>query len=62
MGKRKPLLISIISKALIFISPKLGEIGRNRIKFNKIFTKTIKIPSLYIYIYIITGKAERKPN
>ena len=60
MGKRKPLLISIISKALIFISPKLGEIGRNRIKFDKIFTKTIKIPSLSIYIII--GKAEGKTN
>ena len=60
MGKRKPLLISILSKALIFISPKLGEIGRNRIKFNKIFTKTIKIPSLSIYIII--GKAKGKTN
>ena len=52
MGRMKHSLFSIPLKSQIFISPKLGGMGRNRIRFNDFFTKTPKIP-LYIQLFIL---------
>ena len=47
IDKREHLFLSIPLKSQIFITPKLGVIGGNEIKFNDFFTKTLKI-LLYI--------------
>ena len=47
IDKREHLFLSIPLKSQIFITPKLGGIGGNEIKFNDFFTKTLKI-LLYI--------------
>ena len=47
MDKREHSFLYIPLKSQIFILPKLGGMGGNRIKFNEFFTKTPKIP-LYI--------------
>ena len=38
--------------SFIFIPPKLGGMGGNRIRFNDFFIKTLKIP-LYIQPFIL---------
>ena len=52
MGRRKHSFLSIPLKPQIFIPPKLGWIGGNKIRFNDFFTKTPKIP-LYIQLFIL---------
>ena len=48
IDKREHLFLSISLKSQIFITPKLGGIGGNEIKFNDFFTKTLK---KYSYIF-----------
>ena len=52
MNRREHSFLFIPLKYQIFISPKLGGIGKNKIKFNEFFTKTPKIP-LYIQLFIL---------
>ena len=43
--------LPIPSKPQFSFPPKLGEIERNEILFNEIFTKTPKMSLIYIYIF-----------
>ena len=52
MNRREQSFLFIPLKYQIFISPKLGGIGKNKIKFNEFFTKTPKI-LLYIQLFIL---------
>ena len=52
IGRREHSFFSIPLKSQIFILPKLGGIGGNRIKFNEFFTITPKIP-LYGQSFIL---------
>ena len=52
IDKREHLFLSIPLKSQIFITPKLGVIGGNEIKFNNFFTKTLKIP-LHVQSFIL---------
>ena len=52
MGRREHSFLSIPLKFQIFISPKLGGMEGNEIRFNKFFTETFKIP-FYIQPFIL---------
>ena len=52
MNMRDHSFLFIPLKYQIFISPKWGGIGKNKIRFNEFFTKTPKI-LLYIQLFII---------
>ena len=53
IGRREHSLLFIsLKKSQIFIPPKLGRIGGNRIRFNEFFIKTPKI-LIYIQPFIL---------
>ena len=52
MNRREHSFLFIPLKYQIFISLKLGGMGKNEIRFNKFFIKAPKIP-LYIQLFIL---------
>ena len=52
MGRREHSFLSIYLKPQIFIPLEIGGMGRNKIRFNEFFTKTLKI-LLYIQQFIL---------
>ena len=56
MSRKEHSFLSIILKSQIFILPKIGRDKGNEIRFNKFFTKTLKI-SIYIQPFILKWKS-----
>jgi len=52
MVRREHSFLSIPLKFQILISPEIGEMGGNEIRFNEFFIKSLKIP-LYIQPFIL---------
>ena len=56
MDRREHLFIFILLKSQIFISSKLEEMWGNKIRFNKFFTITPKIPYKFNFLFLNRGR------